>query len=65
MTKEKTIHLNCVELLIKYDYQPEEKEDGYVRIKEEYTIEDIIHNDESIAVLLDDRLDDEIINLLK
>lgn len=64
MTKEKTIELNGVELLIKYDYQPEEKEDGYVRVREEYTIEDIIHNDESIMSLLEDRFDGEIIKML-
>jgi len=73
MQQEKTITFKGIELVVKFDYQPEEKPvynygdgSGYPGCKEEYTIEDIIHNDESILELFDHNLFDiEITNLLK
>jgi len=73
MQQEKTIVFRGIELVVKFDYQPEEKPvydygdgSGYPGSSELYTIEDIIHNDESILSLFDHgKYDEEIINLLK
>jgi hypothetical protein len=60
-----TIELKDIEFEVDFDYQPEEREDGYTRIPAEIIVNELNHQGTNFYELIYEQHAEEIDNLIK
>jgi hypothetical protein len=60
-----TIELNGIDFDVDFDYQPEEREDGYTRIPAEVIVNELKHQGTDFYELIYEQNSEEIDNLIK
>jgi hypothetical protein len=62
---KKTIELHGIDFEVDFDYQPEEREDGYTRIPAEIIVNELNHQGTDFYELIYEQNSEEIDKLIK
>jgi len=60
-----TIELNGIDFDVEFDYQPEEREDGYTHVHEEIIVNELKHQGTDFYELIYEQNSEEIDKLIK